>query len=131
MDIPAIRRAMASGLDGLGYTIYPTDATPIDPPAITIGLPQQVRPNQTLNTDGLTIAVKVYIPMGDDDTAYEDMDTALSTGITGSVIDALRGLTSTAWRGKLLVPLADQFNLVAAEDGGAHLTATLFVQLLA
>lgn len=129
MDIGKIRQGLADALAVMDINVYAYPPGEPEDPAAVIGLPQQVTPNRTLGGDQVDILVTFYAARADDDDAVAKLDTALSTGIEGSILDVLRSATSTAWRGKPLVPLANAVREAVFVDASflaADLTVTIF-----
>lgn len=130
MDIAAIRRGLTDAAVNLDCSVYAYPPDDLEDPALVIGLPQQVLPNRTLGVDQLDIRVTYYAARVDNQDALAKLDTALSTGVNGSIIDVLRSATSSAWRGKPLVPLASAIREVAVGDV-VYLAADLTLQIIA
>lgn len=132
MDVGAIREGLERALGGLGYTPYAYSLGDIDPPAFVIGLPVEVQYGTTIaDGNALEVPVTVYVSTADAEDAVVRMDAALSTGVDGSIYDALRAARSSAWRGRIVVPLVNEVG--PTEDGAGRrlLSAVFRCQLLA
>jgi threonine dehydrogenase-like Zn-dependent dehydrogenase len=130
MDLHGIRTDLAAILAPLGYQSYAY--LPDDPqvlPAAVVGVPAAIEYGMTL---GSTVAVEIPLTLVFSMTSVQDaqarMDAALSTGVTGSVIDALRTTGSTYWNGSVRVTGAGPVGTVAVGSSNA-LAVTLTLSL--
>ena len=116
MNIGAIRTALAGCLS----TVYSNDwhvladdpTVDVAAPEVRVLSPADVRYGVSLGLDSVTVPVRVVVSQGDDVAALDLLDLMLSTGIDGSLVDALRSSGSHLWRGApqvaLGVPVDDE-----------------------
>lgn len=122
MDIGAIRADLANVLDGLGWKAFayiPEDVKTL--PAAAVNPPTEIDYGYSLTLTQIALAITLYVSTNNTKTAQARLDTALSTGITGSIYDALKAdVTHTSWRS---VDVNGAGNIRLVEVGNARAIA--------
>lgn len=89
MDIGAVRGELTTALAGQGLTVYDGISGAPQLPAVYVGTIKRVS-IASMRLGQLDLAITILAAMADWSDAQARIDTALSTGITGSIIDAVK-----------------------------------------
>lgn len=98
MDVAAIRTDLADACNAAGYNAYSyVPGNVVSLPAAVSGVVEQYEAlNAMLNR--IELRVRLYVSRASIADAWRQIDAAMSTGVAGSLIDALNELPDASWR---------------------------------
>lgn len=116
MNFAAIRSDLATVLTGLGFTAW--DYVPGDPVTLPAGIvnpPSETNYSSTMKGSTAVLAVTLYASLASFEDAQRRLDAALSTGVTGSLVDAVRAASASSWRAARVIGAGAARSVVIGE----------------